>query len=336
MSDIVAPGSHPSRMARQMVSQKHAEAIRHEDIVLRAKSLINTALTPSPTAVKALYAKSETIHSMVQSIQHTQATTTVPASYGNSTRSLQDPADEPTISLWNRFRSVFIFHSRRSMLSSAMAVLLVVGGVVALLSSVHSNSLVTLQVQALSDKADKASDESTGQSTDGLPSEDKIPDAVISSYSVAPDVPRYISIPKIKISKTRILRMGLDSEGAIKTPRNVWDSGWYEGSSNPSEKVGSALIMGHVSGPTNGGIFYNLYRLTDGDDINVTQGDGTVYTYKVVAKEEVPADGLNMNNYLISKNVDKPGLTLMTCAGEFNPKTQTYDKRLAVFAIRTN
>ena len=221
---------------------------------------------------------------------------------------------------------------------SAMATFLLVGGIVALFSSAHSNKLVTMQVKALSEKSSQEADTNTGQNTSAsdVPSEEKIPDTVISNYSVTPDLPRYISIPKIKINRTRVLRLGLDKDGVIKTPRNVWDTGWYDGSSKPNETTGAALILGHVSGPTNGGIFYNLYRLAIGDDINVTQGDGTVFNYKVVAKEEVPVADINMNNYLISKNVDKAGLTLMTCAGEYNPKTHEYDKRLAVFAIRSN
>lgn len=240
-------------------------------------------------------------------------------------------------SILTSLRTLHISWASRSVLASAMAVLLITGGLIALFSSIHSNKLVTMQVQALSDKSEQESDESEGQTSSAQPpSEDKVPDAVISNYSVASDLPKYISIPKIKISKTRVLRLGLDKDGAPKTPRNVWDTGWYEGSSKPSDATGAALIMGHVSGPTNGGIFYNLYRLSNGDEIQVTEGDGTIHTYKVVAKEEVPVSDINMNNYLVSKNVDKPGLTLMTCAGEFNPKTQTYDKRLAVFAIRSN
>lgn len=232
-----------------------------------------------------------------------------------------------------------MFASKRSIAMSAMSTLLLVGGTVALISSFTTNRVVGSQVKALSDKANSSVNESLGatDSSDvGVPSEEKVPEAVVNSYKPPADEPRYIYIPKIKNAKTRVLKMGTGKDDAVQTPRTTWDTGWFDGSSKPGDKVGSALIVGHVSGLTGGGVFYNLYRLTEGDEIIVEMGDGTKYTYRVVSKEEVPADGLNMNNYLVSKDIDKPGLTIMTCAGEFNPVTQTFENRLAVFAVRDN
>lgn len=338
MSDVVVVTIGSPKVETAGTERSVPEPIQDKDIVFRAKALVDPIPVKEKEVPQPPSYSPDTINTLLQSIQRKHRVTDLPASYESS--SLQRPdieQEEHTISLrtklWSRLQS----SNPRSLLGSAMALLLIVGGIVALLSSAHSNRLVTMQVQALSEKSENASDDSSGQSSSvDVPSEDPVPESVVSSYSVASDIPKYISIPKIKISKTRILRMGVDASGSIKTPRNVWDTGWYEGSSKPSDTTGAALIVGHVSGPTNGGIFYNLYRLAAGDEINVTQGDGTVLTYKVVSKEEVPVDEINMNNYLVSKNVDKAGLTLMTCTGEFNPKTQTFDKRLAVFAIRTN
>ena len=335
MSDIVVMPTLGHKPGIFAATQSGPSEIQDKDIVFRARALVDQA----PTTKKLTQAITpNTIDMLIQTIQRRHKVADLPASYESSTLQRPDRAhDGRVLPLWVKLWSRIQTSNPRSILGSAMAMLLIIGGIVALLSSAHSNRIVTMQVQALSEKSENASDDSSGQSSSGdVPSEDPVPDSVISSYSVAPDVPKYISIPKIKISKTRILRMGIDNGGSIKTPRNVWDTGWYEGSSKPSEATGAALIVGHVSGPTNGGIFYNLYRLANGDEINVTQGDGTTFTYKVVSKEEVPVDEINMNNYLVSKNIDKAGLTLMTCTGEFNPKTQTFDKRLAVFAIRTN
>jgi sortase (surface protein transpeptidase) len=192
-----------------------------------------------------------------------------------------------------------MFVSRKSIAMSAMSLLLLAGGVVALISAFTTNHVVGSQVKALSEKASSV-DESLGASDSdtGVPSEEKVPEAVVNSYTTPADEPRYIYIPKIKNAKTRVLKMGVGKDNAIQTPRTTWDTGWYEGSSKPGDKVGASLIVGHVSGLTGGGVFYNLYRLVDGDEIIVEMGDGTKYTYKVVSKEEVPLDGINMNNYL--------------------------------------
>jgi len=240
------------------------------------------------------------------------------------------------------YRAKATFHNmvatRRSIAMSAMSLLLFMGGSVALVSAFSTNHVVGSQVKALSEKANASVDESLGasDSDSGMPSEEKVPETVVNSYAPPADEPRYIYIPKIKNAKTRVLKMSVGKDNAVQTPRTTWDTGWYDGSSKPGDKVGSALIVGHVSGLNGGGVFYNLYRLTDGDEIIVEMGDGTKYTYKVVSKEEVPLDGINMNNYLVSKNIDKPGLTIMTCAGEYNPITQTFENRLAVFAVREN
>ena len=339
MNDISTP--YTKQVTSQPSGGAETPVISTQHIAVTARNMLDQRRS-TKIEDESVAAHAESIGELVSTIQQSRADIGQSINFESSLRNTEqevtlDKVGVKKSKLRHVFKAVHALDDRRSIIMSAVAVFLVVGGLVALFSSVRSSRLVTMQVQALSEKSSQSEDFSSGQGTAAdVPSEDIVPESVISGYSVAPDLPRYISIPKLKITRTRVLRMGLDKEEAIKTPRNVWDTGWYDGSSKPSESTGAALIVGHVSGPTNGGVFYNLYRLSMGDEIQVTQGDGTVLTYKVISKEEVPADGMNMNNYLVSKNVDKAGLTLMTCAGEYNPKTQTYDKRLAVFAIRTN
>jgi sortase (surface protein transpeptidase) len=229
--------------------------------------------------------------------------------------------------------------SPRAAAISMASLLLFLGGTYALVGAIRANSAVTAQVRVITEVAsaqDTAPVEPDAplDSNAGMPSEEPVSESRVVNYTPPPDEPRYISIPKLKTKRTRVLKMGTDGQGAIQTPRNTWDTGWFDGSSSPSDSVGSALIVGHVSGYTSGGIFYNLYRLEDGDTIDIEMGNGVRYTYRVVGKEEVPLEGINMNKYLVSKDIDKPGLTIMTCAGEYNAETQTYENRLAIFAVR--
>lgn len=231
----------------------------------------------------------------------------------------------------------FTFMSR-TVAAGALMMLLVMGGTTSLIVSLQNNKKVITQVQGLTRQAEQNESAGASSSSSGIHilDENQIPETVIHNYSVSPEMPRYVSIPKLGIKNTRILRMGLDNNGSIKTPNSIFDAGWYEGSSSPNDTVGSALIMAHVSGVSEVGVFYNLFKLQNGDEINIEMGDGTLYVYRVVAKEEAAVDEINMNRYLVSKDVDKPGITLMTCAGEFNPETQQYENRLAVFAVRDN
>lgn len=325
-----------------------------ETAVLRAKTIVGQHITPVPVKIQttqkeAVLLSSQDTHTGLRplSLRATPDVVAPAKSISEMLQSIQGPTTEQNATdvdiaetfVENDTRSIQsvmrrMFESKRSMMMTAMSLLLMIGGTVALVSSFTTNKTVGKQVQALTEVASASVDNESLASDEGIPSEDPVPESVVNAYAPPADQPRYITVPRLKNRKTRVLKMGLDNTNSIKTPRTTWDTGWYEGSSKPGDSVGAALIVGHVSGLTTGGVFYNLYRVENGDEILVEMGDGTVYTYRVVGKEEVPLDGIDMNNYLVSKDIDKPGLTLMTCAGEYNPVTETYDNRLAIFAVR--
>jgi LPXTG-site transpeptidase (sortase) family protein len=152
----------------------------------------------------------------------------------------------------------------------------------------------------------------------------------IVSYSVPPNDPKYISIPAIDISTTKVLKLGLLKSGAIGTPDNVYDTGWYDGSSTPGQN-GAMFIYGHVSSWTADGIFYNLKILVAGDKIIITRGDNTTYTYQVVSLKIYPYNNVPMNTVLEPIQAGTPGLNLMTCTGQVMPGTSEFNERLVVY-----
>ncbi len=158
----------------------------------------------------------------------------------------------------------------------------------------------------------------------------------VNSYSVSDEYPKYLNIPKLDDQTRRIVRLGIDNNSVMETPNNIWDAGWYDGSSLPGTINQSSLLVGHVSGPNSAGIFYNLYRLIEGDKIRLTMGSGKVHTYRVIAKKDVPDGNVDLKDYLKAPQDGKTGLTLMSADGEYNTASGQYDKRLAVFAIREN
>lgn len=162
--------------------------------------------------------------------------------------------------------------------------------------------------------------------------EDPIDTNTINRYSVAPDMPKKITIDSIGVS-ARILRMGVESNNQIQSPRSSYDTGWYEGSNKPNEN-GLMFINGHVSGPTKPGIFYNLKKLNSGDIITIEKGDGTLIKYQVVSKETLDLNNVDMQKTLRSIDVDKQGLNLMTCSGDYSAQSNTYNERLIVYSVR--
>ncbi len=153
----------------------------------------------------------------------------------------------------------------------------------------------------------------------------------LDDYKVAPSMPRAMFIKKINMSG-RILPMGV-KDGAVDAPKNAYDAGWYTGSAKPGT-AGAAFFDGHASGRGNFGLFGNLHKLTDGDIISVEMGDGTRYDYKVVAKEQVGKDSVDMTKALKVQGGTEQGATFIACAGTWIESEKTLSERLLVYTER--
>jgi LPXTG-site transpeptidase (sortase) family protein len=167
------------------------------------------------------------------------------------------------------------------------------------------------------------------------PSSKKPPQAAVDNYSVSPDLPKYISIPAINVSKTRIIQLELMKNNEIAAPNNIFDTGWYAGSAKPDQS-GAMFIYGHVSNWTANGVFYNLKQLQPGDKITITRGDNKIFTYQVNALKIYPYDKVDMSKVLAPVDVSKPGLNLMTCTGQVIKDTSEFSERLVVFTSLAN
>jgi sortase (surface protein transpeptidase) len=167
------------------------------------------------------------------------------------------------------------------------------------------------------------------------PSSVKLKPQIVATYTVPPTDPKYIAIPAIGISNTPILKLGLTSSGAIAVPDNIYETGWYEGSSKPGE-AGAMFIYGHVSSWTADGTFYNLHKLQPGDDILIRRGDNTTYTYRVIKSVVYPYNAVPMDTVLVPVDANAPGLNLMTCTGQVIQGTSDFNERLVVFTSLIN
>lgn len=156
----------------------------------------------------------------------------------------------------------------------------------------------------------------------------------VAEYKVAPDMPRYLTIPSLGITNARIVQVGLKANNEMDTPRNAYDIGWYNQSSLPGTN-GVAMINAH-GGNLGNGIFRNLPSIQPGAEIRVEMGDGRLYTYRVADIETKPL-GDEANAYMdvafTSPEPGKGSVTLITCTGDWWQKSQTYSHRLFVRAV---
>lgn len=160
-------------------------------------------------------------------------------------------------------------------------------------------------------------------------------DDEVREYTVAPERPRYLSIPSLGIFNSRVVAVGQLANGEIGTPYNVYDVGWYTGSSLPGSK-GTAFIDAH-GGSIGWSIFKILPNIRIGDTVTIEMGDGRVFNYIVTETQEV-ALGNEANQYMAHYAFSSPqpgvgSLTLITCTGDWWQSSHTYSHRFFVRAV---
>lgn len=211
-----------------------------------------------------------------------------------------------------------------------MAVLLFVVGSSVSYLSFRTNRTAESQVQKIVAKTTAAAATSTGTNDGTPPSTTPLPASMIANYLVAPDLARYIRIPKLGVS-ARVLQVGVTSSGALGTPTNVFDTAWYTGSSKPG-LPGATLIDGHVSSWTTHGVFYGLKNLVAGDRLEIERGDGTKLEYTVNKVAAYDENNVDMSALMVPIKPGTSGLNLITCGGKFDSKSNEFTQRIAVFA----
>ncbi len=138
---------------------------------------------------------------------------------------------------------------------------------------------------------------------------------------------------RLEIPKIRVNAMVEEKELSSLPPSGPWTVAWYSKGAKPGEK-GNSVIAGHlnyVSGPA---VFGSLHLLEPGDLIYVLSEKGNELAFEVYKMETYYDKKAPINE--IYGAAEQPNLNLITCTGNFNPATLTYDQRLIVFSRLVN
>jgi LPXTG-site transpeptidase (sortase) family protein len=160
--------------------------------------------------------------------------------------------------------------------------------------------------------------------------------AAVAPSSAAPAVPAAganssptrLVIARIGVN-ARIEARGLDASRNMATPNDFHDVAWYDLGPTPGEP-GNALINGHVDWWTGSAVFTRLGELRPGDSVTVIEGDGTSLTFRVTSRSTVGA-GARVASLFAPSRV--ASLTLITCAGVWDPRMLSNTQRLLVSAV---
>jgi sortase (surface protein transpeptidase) len=139
-----------------------------------------------------------------------------------------------------------------------------------------------------------------------------------------------MSIPAVDAVSSLML-LGLNADQTVQVPplSNPMLAGWYSLGPTPGE-VGASVILGHVDGYSEPGIFFRLRELQPGDRVLVTREDGItaqfqVYHTELAPKADFPTDKVN-------GDTSRPELRLITCGGTFDWHSGNYRDNVIVFA----
>jgi sortase (surface protein transpeptidase) len=140
--------------------------------------------------------------------------------------------------------------------------------------------------------------------------------------------PASLIIPSIGV-RTRLVRLGLTSSGALQVPASTAVAGWYTFSPRPGG-IGSSIIAGHIDSRVGPGVFYQLRLLRQGARVYVRRADGSLAVFRVTAKHSY------LKAHFPTADVygptPTPQLRLITCGGTFDPATGHYLSNVIVFA----
>jgi sortase (surface protein transpeptidase) len=215
---------------------------------------------------------------------------------------------------------------RLDTLFMALAAILFSSGLFIAYNGLKADSTSQVQAQKLTKEASTAFN--TNKDTNAV-STVKPTASAVSSYTVPATNPKIIKIPKLGVD-SRILNVGTDKTGALKTPNNVFDTAWYNQSALPGQP-GAVLIDGNISSLTSKEVFYGLNKLVPGDTITITTGNDTVYTYQVVQTKTYPANDVDMTAAISPVVSGTPGLNLISFYGQVESGTSEFNQRIIVF-----
>jgi sortase (surface protein transpeptidase) len=156
-----------------------------------------------------------------------------------------------------------------------------------------------------------------------------------------------LRIPRLEVDAPIGARI-VGDDSVLPNPAGPADAVWYDFAQWPGfgggiGGGGNAVLAAHVDFvgrvPYAGvkfqghGIFFNLRRLEPGDVIEIEAG-GQRLRYAVIwSRELAAADGAAWTEVL-SAGVDLDSITLITCGGEFDSETRSYQSRTVVRAVR--
>ncbi|WP_308300944.1 MULTISPECIES: class F sortase [unclassified Crossiella] len=142
--------------------------------------------------------------------------------------------------------------------------------------------------------------------------------------------PTDVRIPKLN-AQSSLISTAINPDGSLEVPKadKPMQAAWYRMSPVPGDK-GPAIILGHVDGNKQPGIFYKLHELAAGDEVFVKRSDGKEVKFVVTTKEQKPKN--EFPTEAVYGDSPDPILRLITCGGAFDKAAHSYQDNVIISA----
>lgn len=131
-----------------------------------------------------------------------------------------------------------------------------------------------------------------------------------------------------------LIPLGLNPDGTVEVPsvEEPMQAGWYRYGPTPGER-GPAVVLGHVNGNGEDGIFARLGELAAGDEVAATRKDGRTAVFTVTETVQVPK--ATFPTRAVYGDTEGAELRLITCGGSFDEARDSYRDSIIVYAELT-
>ena len=143
--------------------------------------------------------------------------------------------------------------------------------------------------------------------------------------------PTRVVIPTLDVD-VALTGLGQQADGTMQVPTDARTVGWYTKAPTPGS-LGPAVLAGHVDYQNKPGTFNRLTDLKPGDSINVDRQDGSMAMFTVVKVQRYAKDKFPTN--AVYGSINRAGLRLITCGGNFDAKAGHYEDNIVVYADLT-
>ncbi|WP_432491861.1 class F sortase [Kineococcus gypseus] len=127
-----------------------------------------------------------------------------------------------------------------------------------------------------------------------------------------------------------VVDVGVAPDGGVEVPERAWRVGWYRFGPVPGAP-GSAVVVGHVDTVRDGpGALHPLAGAEAGQRVEVVLADGSVRAFAVTARQRFVKEELPVAELFARTGPAR--LVLVTCGGEFDRRTRSYEENVVVVA----